>query len=83
MVIPMPNPFLQQNNNMNNLKQIYNTFINAKNPQEVFMNIAKNNPRLQPFANMIRNGSNPEQVFYELCKQRGIDPQTFIKQITG
>lgn len=81
----MSNPFNQsiQYNNMSNIRNIYQMFNNAKNPTEVFQRLAKNNPSLKPIMDMLNNGGNPQQIFYNLCQQRGIDPQEFLKNITG
>ena len=81
----MPNPFNQsvQYNNMANFRDIYQVLKNSSNPVQMFENMAKNNPNLQPIVNMLKNGMNPQDIFYGLCKQRGIDPQQFIKNITG
>lgn len=81
----MPNPFNQQvtYNNMSNLRSLYQALNNSSNPLQVFQKLAQNNPNLQPIVNLLNNGYNPEQVFYSLCKQRGVDPQQFLKNITG
>lgn len=74
----MPNPFYT-----NNLQNVYNMLRNSNNPQQLFNQIAQNNPTMQPIVQALNNGGNPQQLFYSLCQQRGIDPQTFLKQITG
>ena len=85
----MANPFVSQNNtninniNMNNIKSMYQTIMNSRNPQQMFMQLAQGNPQLQPIVNALRNGGNPQQIFYNLCNQRGINPQEFIRTMTG
>lgn len=81
----MPNPFNQQQtyDNMANLRNIYQVLSTSQNPMQVFQKLAQNNPNLQPIMNLFNSGMNPQQVFYSLCQQRGIDPQQFIKSITG
>lgn len=76
----MPNPLLQNNNNQ--LKEIYKAMQNG-NPMQVLQNLARNNPNMQPILNMLNSGANPQQLFYQMCKQRGINPEEFIKNITG
>ena len=80
----MPNPFNTQNVNPNiQLKNIYKMLAESKNPMQMFEQLALRNPNMRPILNMLRNGNNPEQVFNALCEQRNIDPQQFIKSITG
>lgn len=76
----MANPLLQPN--MNQMKELYNAMRNG-NPMQVFNQMAQNNPNMKPILNLINNGHNPQQIFYQLCKQRGINPDEFIKNITG
>lgn len=79
----MPNPFNTNNTNPNfQLKNMYQMLMNSNNPMQLFQNMAAQNPKLQPIANMLKNNS-PQEVFNSLCRQRGIDPQQFLKSITG
>ena len=80
----MPNPFAvgQMNNNLAPMRDIYNAMKNAQNPMQVFSNIASRNPQMQPIMRLLNNGANPQQVFNELCKQRGINPDEFIRALT-
>ena len=81
----MPNPFYEQpkQNNTSNLNDIYKMLTTSKNPLQMFNNIAKNNPSMAPIVNLLNNGYSPEQVFYTICQTRGVNPQDFIKSITG
>ena len=81
----MANPFYQPNTNINTnqLRDIYRAFSSSKNPIELFTKMAQNNPSLKPILNMLQAGNNPQMVFNQLCQQRGINPQDFIKSITG
>lgn len=87
----MANPFYTGNNNPNiikttsnnnNLKDIYNILMKSKNPYDVFNNIVKNNPNMQPIVNLLEQGYSPQQVFTSLCKQRGINPQEFLSNLS-
>lgn len=71
----MPNPFYNPKPNL------YNQFMNSNNPMQLFENIAMQNPQLNSVLNMLKT-NNPQQVFITLCNQRGIDPNSFIKNIT-
>ncbi len=82
----MPNPFNVKPSNSNNFgayRDAYKMFSQSKNPMQLFMNMASKNPNMQPIINMIQNSGNPQMVFNQLCQQRGINPQEFLKSITG
>lgn len=86
----MGNPFntLNPNNpmNANNMAPIrgaYQMLKNSPNPMAMFRQMAINNPRLQPIVNMLNQGQSPQQIFNSLCRQRGINPQEFLRQIAG
>ncbi len=76
----MPNPLLQPS--MNQMRELYNA-MRSGNSMQIFQKMAQNNPNMRPILNMINSGSNPQQIFYQLCNQRGINPEEFIKNITG
>lgn len=81
----MPNPFNVGGSatfpDLNNLKGVYQAMSQAKNPYQMFMNLAGNNPQLQPIIKAMQSGGNPEQIFTSMCQQRGINPTDFIKQL--
>lgn len=82
----MPNPLNQLNNynnmpGMGNIQQMYQSFMNSKNPMQLFQQMAMKNPQLNNVVKMINSGGNPQQVFNQLCQQRGINPDTFINTI--
>ena len=77
----MPNPLIQ--NNSLPIKELYKAITNSPNPQQMFIQIAKTNPQLQPIVKYLQQGISPQQIFNDICQQRGINPQEFIKQIQG
>ena len=82
----MPNPFNiggSTPNFTNNLKNIYQAMSQSANPYQMFLNLAGNNPQMQPIIKAMQSGGNPQQIFNQMCRQRGINPNEFIKQITG
>lgn len=85
----MPNPFnvntqkLQNNNFYGMYRDTYKMFSESKNPMQLFMNMASKNPNMKQVMNMIQSGGNPQTVFNQLCQQRGINPQEFLRNITG
>ena len=79
----MPNPFNMQNMNPNiQLQNMYKMLTQSSNPMALFQQMAVQNPNLQPVVDMLRNKS-PQDVFNTMCRQRGVDPQQFLKSITG
>ena len=85
----MANPFRTMSNtyanmpNMNNIRQTYQLLKNRGNPMALMQNMAQSNPQLKPIVQAINGGTSPQQIFNNMCKQRGIDPNEFIKNITG
>lgn len=85
----MPNPFNMNNNfnpymnNNNEFRNLYRAMCQSNNPYQMFMNLAGNNPNMQPIINAMQNGINPQQIFNTMCQQRGINPNQFLKSITG
>lgn len=84
----MPNPFNEMNpsnpmnaSNMAAARNIYQTLMNASNPMAAFQQYAMRNPKLRPIMDAFKQGHTPQGVFNEMCKQRGIDPDEFIKKL--
>ena len=71
------------NNKVDNMRNIYQILTQSKNPMQTFQELAMQNPQLQPIVNMLRSGINPQQIFINMCNQRGINPQDFLKKISG
>lgn len=78
----MANPLLQPNLNINQMKEIYKS-IKGGNPMQMIQKMAQTNPNMQQVLNMLNNGANPQALFYQMCGQKGINPEEFIKNITG
>ena len=79
----MSNPFNIMNGNMGAIQNAYRLLTTARNPMQAFQQLAQNNPQLQPIMNALMNGANPQQLFTSMCQQRGINPNDFIRSITG
>ena len=86
----MANPFNTLNpsnpygfNNMSGIRNAYQMIMQSRNPMQVFQQLAKQNPQLQPAVQMLQQGINPQQVFNTMCQQRGINPQEFLRNVTG
>jgi len=79
----MPNPFNTQNTSSTmQMQNIYKMLTQSKNPVQLFQQLASNNPNMRPVLDMLKTKS-PEEVFNYMCRQRGVDPQQFLKSITG
>ena len=63
-------------------KNLYSA-VQSGNIGQIFQQMAMNNPQMQPVLQMMSSGVTPRQIFYEICQQRGINPDEFIKNITG
>ncbi len=86
----MANPFnilnptnTMNTNNMASIRNAYQMLTQTNNPMQVFQQMAMRNPQLQPVMSMLNQGMQPQQVFNTLCQQRGINPNEFLKSITG
>lgn len=53
------------------------------NPMQALSQMAMGNPQLQPIMQALQGGANPQQLFVSLCRKRGINPQEFMRQLTG
>lgn len=77
------NPMNAYQGNMGNLQAMYQAIMGGGNPMQAFQRIAIQNPNMRPILQAINGGANPQQLFNSLCQQRGINPQEFIRSITG
>lgn len=76
------------NGNIQNTNGIPSQFRQGINQVKGMMNMMRGNPSMlmqqNPMFNQVIqmcNGQNPEMVFKNLCKQRGIDPDAFIREL--
>ena len=51
------------------------------NVYQMLIDMAKNNPNIQPILEQIQHGTSPESIFRNLCKQRNVDADAFISEI--
>ena len=83
----MANPFNNVNPmqyyNMTEIRSMYQTIMNSKNPMQMFVNLASHNPNMRPIVDALKNGANPKSLFESMCKDRGIDPNAFLNSIQG
>ena len=87
----MPNPFNVMNNNLGGfsnvnmvqIRQMYQLFRSGGDPIRMVQALSSSNPQAQQLLQMLNTGGNPEQMFRTLCQQKGINPDEFIRSITG
>lgn len=69
-------------NNISQIKNMMNLFKGAKNPQQMLMNMANQNPQMRQVMNLIQNSNkSPKDLFYEMAQQKGIDPNQIINML--
>lgn len=69
-------------NNINQIKQMMNLFKGANNPQQLLMNLAKQNPQIQNVMNLVQNsGKSPKDLFYQMAQQKGVNPDDILNAL--
>lgn len=71
----MPNP------NMAKIKNMFQAFKAAGNPQAMIQNMMKNNPNINEINKLVQTNGSYEQAFRAKAKEMGIDPDEFIKNM--
>lgn len=62
------------------LRGMAQMFKAASNPQAFVQNMLQSNPNSAAVIQLINSsGGNPKAAFYELARQKGIDPESFLK----
>lgn len=79
----MANSLYQQlNPNSNPLVNAFRMMRGAKNPQQLLMNMAQQNPQIKQTLDMINNSNkSPKDLFYEMAKQKGVDPNQILSML--
>ena len=53
----------------------------ANNPQAMFDQMMKQNPNINNvLENVKKYGNNPKEIYYNLAREKGVDPDEFLKQ---
>lgn len=69
-------------NNMKQIQQMANMFKNAKNPQQLIMNMVNQNPQMKQVLEMLQNSNkSPKDLFYEMAQQKGVDPNQILSML--
>ena len=74
---------------MNNLysqlmnKRMMNIFRSASNPNQMIADMLNNNPAAREmFMAMKNSGQSPREFFYQMAKEKGVDPNAILKQLS-
>lgn len=62
---------------------IRRAFSGMKDPMSAIRSMAASNPNARGVMDMMSRGMNPKGIFESMCAQRGINPNDFIRAITG
>lgn len=63
-------------------KQVLRQAMSLGNPQAMMNQMLMNNPNVNQALNFIKQaGNNPQSAFLALAKQKGVDPNEFIKEL--
>lgn len=56
--------------------------MSLRNPQAMMNQMLMNNPKIQEALSFIKQtGNSPQGAFIALAKQKGVDPQAFMKEL--
>lgn len=69
--------------NMAGIRNAYQSIFGGGNPMQAMQRIFANNPKYAQIQNLMRQGRNPESIFRSMARQRGIDPDEFIRSMTA
>lgn len=72
------NPILDAMNNRPNnpVKEMFDAYKKAENPNEFLKQMAMRNPMIAQIA----GEDDLKSTFYDMCRQRGVDPNTILNQ---
>ena len=71
-------------NNLNRIKQMMQMFKNSNNPQQLLTNMVSQNPQMKNVMQLVNNsGKNPKDLFYAMAKQRGVNPEDILRQLSN
>ena len=58
--------------------------LNSANPMEYIQQMVMKNPNMQQIMQVFQgSGMTPKQFFYQFAQQKGIDPDSFLKQLNS
>lgn len=68
--------------NLKQIQQMASMFKNAKNPQQLIMNMVNQNPQMKQMLEMLQNSNkSPKDLFYEMAQQKGVDPNQILSML--
>jgi hypothetical protein len=70
---------MQNNGQINQIKQLANALKNSNNPMQLLQNVGQNNPQIANVMSMLNNsGMSAKDMFYQVANQRGINPNDIM-----
>ena len=67
---------------MGQIKQMMRMVRMAQNPTLAVQEMVRKNPQFQQAEQFIKQtGGDPKQAFYALAKQKGVDPDAFLREL--
>ena len=69
---------VQNQNNREQILQLWNQIKASPNPQQIFEQALMNNPELKKTVDLINSMGNPQTLFYTMAKQQGKDPNSVL-----
>ena len=67
---------------LQNLKRMMQMYKASANPQAFIQQMMANNPQAANITNLINShGGDAKAAFYDLAKQKGIDPDEFLRSL--
>lgn len=54
----------------------------TRSPQGMMQQMIRSNPQMKQAMDYVNaNGGNPKEAFYKLAKEKGVDPDEFLKSL--
>lgn len=74
---PIQTP-VQNQNNRDQILQLWNMVKNSSNPQAMFEQIISDNPQFKSTVDMINSMGDPQKLFYTMAEKSGTDPNSIL-----
>lgn len=69
---------IQNQNNRDQILQLWNMVKNSNNPQAMFEQMLSSNPQLKSTVDMINSMGDPQKLFYTMAEKQGKDPNAIL-----
>ena len=75
------NPILSLLTQENDISKVVDSIKSAPDPNAMIQNMAMTNPQVKQAMDIVKQYGDPKTAFYAIAKQKGIDPQSILKQL--